>query len=57
MIGMAKDVSALRREVAERRLREVVREALRRRSQTPLESLRVLSGHNEGLRRFRKESR
>ena len=41
--------AAVRRREAERRARDVIREALRRRKETPFESLQVLSAHNEAI--------
>ena len=46
-----------RRKEAERRERDVVREALRRRKESPLDSLRALSAHNEALRRLHRARR
>ena len=48
---------ALRRRVSERRHGDVVMEALRRRNQSPTDSLRALSAHNEAVLRLNRARR
>ena len=49
--------ASLRRKEAERRFHERIQEALRRRKQSPEESLRELSRHNESIRRLSRAKR
>ncbi len=49
--------TSFRRRVAERRHRDVVMEALRLRNQSPADSLRALSAHNEAVLRLNRARR
>ena len=49
--------TSFRRRVAARRHRDVVMEALRLRSQSPADSLRALSAHNEAVLRLNRARR
>ena len=49
--------AAVRRREAERREWDVIREALRRRKETPFESLQVLSAHNEAILKLNRARR
>jgi hypothetical protein len=49
--------ASFRRLVSERRRRDVVMEALRLRDQSPAESLRALSAHNEAVLRLNRTRR
>jgi len=49
--------ASFRKQVAERRHRDVVLEALRLRKQSPAESLRALSAHNEAVLRLNRARR
>ncbi len=55
--AMASRASSLRRRAVERRFRERIEDALRRRAQTPGESLRELARHNESVRRLSRAKR
>jgi len=46
-----------RRRVSERRHRDIVMEALRLRNQSPADSLRALSAHNEAILRLNRARR
>jgi len=49
--------ASLRKQVAERRHRDIILEALRLRKQSPAESLRALSAHNEAVLRLNRARR
>ncbi|MFQ5987044.1 MAG: hypothetical protein ACE5KQ_06770 [Thermoplasmata archaeon] len=53
-LGMPSGKATRRLEEAERRRRDAIREAIRRREQSPAESLRALAAHNEALLKLRK---